>query len=285
EKAGANLLEGGVNGTTNQDRTNYFATVPSGNLENLLWLESDRLATLTDALTKEKLDNQRDVVKNERRQGLENTPYGRWYKLVLENLHPAGHPYSWTVIGSHEDLTAASLDDVKDFFKEYYTPNDLSLVIAGDFDPAEAKRLVEKYFGGIPAGPPLARPRLWIPVLEGEKIVEAADRVPQDRVYMVWPSPPGFSPGDAELDLASLILAAEQDARVRPAALHGGSGVPGVERDLELVRGRGDGAPRRFAGRGREDGDGGDRAAGEDRPDAGGACAGENEVGGSLRHP
>src|SRR5512132_1671271 len=93
EKAGANLQEGGINGTTNNDRTNYFATVPSGNLENVLWLEADRLATLADALTKEKLDNQRDVVKNERRQGLENTPYGRWYKLVTENIHPAGHPY------------------------------------------------------------------------------------------------------------------------------------------------------------------------------------------------
>jgi len=207
EKLGANLQEGGVNGTTNQDRTNYFATVPSSNLETLLWLESDRLATLSKAMTKEKLDNQRDVVKNERRQGLENTPYGRWYKLVLENLHPAGHPYSWTVIGSHEDLTAASLEDVTDFFKTYYTPNNLSLVIAGDFDPAEAKRLVEKYFGGIPAGPPLDRPRLFVPVLEGEKIVEASDRVPQDRVYLAWPSPPGFSPGDSDLDLASLILA------------------------------------------------------------------------------
>src|SRR4029453_12409403 len=135
EKAGANLLEGGVNGTTNQDRTNYFATVPSGNLENLLWLESDRLATLTEALTKEKLDNQRDVVKNERRQGLENRPYGRWIKLLLENLYPYRHPYANDVIGSHEDLTAASVEDVKEFFKTYYTPNNLSLVVAGDFAP------------------------------------------------------------------------------------------------------------------------------------------------------
>ena len=220
EKLGANLQEGGVNGTTNQDRTNYFATVPSAHLETLLWVDSDRLATLTDALTKEKLDNQRDVVKNERRQGLENTPYGRWHKLVLENLHPAGHPYSWTPIGSHEDLTAASLEDVKDFFKQYYTPNDLSLVIAGDFDPAEAKRLVEKYFGGIPAGPPLDRPTLWIPVLEGEKIVEASDRVPQDRVYLAWPSPPFFSPGDAELDLASLILADGLSSRLNKALVY-----------------------------------------------------------------
>jgi zinc protease len=206
EKAGANLQEGGVNGTTNNDRTNYFATVPSGNLEQVLWFESDRLATLPDALTKEKLDNQRDVVKNERRQGLENTPYGRWFKLVTENIHPASHPYSWTVIGSHEDLTAASLDDVKEFFRTYYTPNNLSLVIAGDFDPAEAKRLVEKYFGGIPAGPPLDRPTLWIPTLDRERIIEATDRVPQDRVYMTWPTPQVFGPGDAELDLTSLIL-------------------------------------------------------------------------------
>src|SRR5687767_2842471 len=119
EAAGANLFEGGVNGTTNQDRTNYFATVPSGNLETLLWLESDRLLTLPDALTKAKLDNQRDVVKNERRQGLENQPYGRAFKMIYENLHPKGHPYSWDVIGIHEDLTAATVDDVREFFKTY----------------------------------------------------------------------------------------------------------------------------------------------------------------------
>ena len=206
EKAGANLREGGVNGTTNFDRTNYFVTAPSGNLEFLLWLESDRVATLGDALTKEKLDNQRDVVKNERRQGLENTPYGRWFKLMSENLFPADHPYSWPVIGSHEDLTAASLDDVKEFFHQYYAPNNLTLTIAGDFDPAEAKALVAKYFGPIPAGPPLDRPRLYIPKLDGEKIVEANDRVPQDRVYMIWPAPQFFGADEAKLDLIASIL-------------------------------------------------------------------------------
>jgi zinc protease len=206
ERAGANLSEGGVNGTTNHDRTNYFITVPSGSLEYVLWLESDRLATLGDYLTKQNLDAQRDVVKNERRQGLENQPYGRAFKLISENLFPAGHPYSWPVIGSHEDLTAASLEDVQDFFRTYYTPNNLSLVIAGDFDPGQAKKLVEKYFGNIPAGPPLDRPGRFIPALPGEKIVEATDRVPQERVYMVWPSPPFYRRGDAELDLASLIL-------------------------------------------------------------------------------
>ena len=206
EKAGANLSEGGVNGTTDTDRTNYFVTAPSANLENLLWLESDRLASLLDVVDQKKLDNQRDVVKNERRQGLENQPYGRWFKLFQENLFPAGHPYSWTVIGSHEDLTAASLEDVKEFFRQYYTPNNLSLVIAGDFDPAVARRLVEKYFAGIPPGPALDRPARFIPTLAGEKVVEVNDRVPQERVYMAWPSPEYFAPGDAELDLAARIL-------------------------------------------------------------------------------
>jgi len=220
EKAGANLFEGGVNGTTNSDRTNYFATVPSANLENLLWLESDRLATLTDVTDQEKLDNQRDVVKNERRQGLENVPYGRWFELLAENLYPAGHPYSWPVIGSMADLSAASLDDVKEFFKTYYTPNNLSLVIAGDFDPAEAKRLVEKYFGPIPPGPALARPALWIPQLAGEKVVEVADRVPQERVYLAWPSPPFYAPGDAELDLASQILSDGLSSRLQKALVY-----------------------------------------------------------------
>jgi zinc protease len=206
EKAGANLFEGGVNGTTSWDRTNYFETVPSGSLEYILWLESDRVATLTDALTKEKLDNQRDVVKNERRQGLENQPYGRWLKLIFENLFPYNHPYAHDVIGSHEDLTAASLEDVKEFFKTYYTPNNLSLVIAGDFALSEAQRLVEKYFGGIPAGPALDRPARWMPKLDGERIVEVKDRVPQERAYFAWPSPAFFDPGDAQLDLTSTIL-------------------------------------------------------------------------------
>jgi zinc protease len=220
EAAGANLFEGGVNGTTNQDRTNYFATVPSGNLENLLWIESDRLATLADALTKEKLDNQRDVVKNERRQGLENQPYGRWFKLLMENAYPSRHPYANDVIGVHEDLTAATLDDVRDFFKTYYTPNNLSLVIAGDFDPAEAKRLVEKYFGTIPAGPSLDRPAKGVPQIDGERIVEVSDRVPQERTYFLWHSPAFFDGGDAELDLASSVLTDGLSARLNKTLVY-----------------------------------------------------------------
>jgi len=220
EKAGANLFEGGVNGTTSQDRTNYFESVPSGSLEYVLWLESDRLATLTDVLTKEKLDNERDIVKNERRQGLENQPYGRWFMLVTQNLFPDGHPYAHDVIGSHEDLTAASVDDVKDFFKTYYTANNLSLAITGDFDPAEAKRLVAKYYGPIPPGPALDRPERWVPVLDAEKIVEVKDHVPQERTYFAWPSPAFFDSGDAELELASLVLTDGLSSRLNKSLVY-----------------------------------------------------------------
>ncbi|HYL78588.1 MAG TPA: pitrilysin family protein [Bryobacteraceae bacterium] len=206
EQAGANLFEGGVNGTTNEDRTNYFETVPSANLEYVLWIESDRLATLTDVLTKAKLDNERDIVKNERRQGLENRPYGRAFMLIQQNVYPAGHPYSHDVIGSHEDLTAASVDDVNEFFKTYYTPNNLSLAITGDFDIGEAKRLIEKYYGPIPPGPALDRPKQWIPKLDAPKVVEVNDRVPQERSYLAWPSPALFDPDDGVLDLVQLIL-------------------------------------------------------------------------------
>ena len=220
EAAGSNLREGGVNGTTDHDRTNYFATVPSGNLENLLWVESDRLATLLDALTPEKLENQRAVVRNERRQGLENQPYGRAWKLVFENLFPYRHPYANDVIGVHEDLAAATLDDVKEFFRTYYTPNNLSLAIVGDFDPAEAKRLVTKYFGPIPAGPALDRPAKGMPRLDGERVIEVRDRVPQERTYFAWISPAFFDEGDAELTLATTILTSGLSARLNKTLVY-----------------------------------------------------------------
>ncbi len=220
EKAGANLAEGGVNGTTDNDRTNYFATVPSGNLENLLWLESDRLATLLDATDIEKLDEQRNVVKNERRQSLENQPYGRWYPLMFENTFDNGHPYSWPVIGSMEDLSAATLDDVKEFFRQYYTPNNLSLVIAGDFDPAEAKKLVQKYFGDLPPGVPLDRPARNVATLDGERVVEVNDRVSLERVYIGWPAPEYFAADDAALGIAARILADGLSSRLNKALVY-----------------------------------------------------------------
>ena len=289
ERAGANLQEGGVNGTTSSDRTNYFATVPSGNLENILWLESDRLATLLDATDIKKLDNQRDVVKNERRQGLENQPYGRWYPLALEAVFPTGHPYSWPVIGSQEDLTAASLTDVKEFFRRYYTPNNLSLVIAGDFDPAEAKRLVEKYFGAIPPGPALDRPARWVPVMNGEKIVEVNDRVPQERTYMAWPAPAYFTEDEAALNLATLILTDGLSSRLNKALVYDKqlcsavSVVPDHHGDRRRVHRAGHRPSGRHASADRSDHHRRNRAAREDRPDRRGARTRQDEVGIRVR--
>src|SRR6185436_3455539 len=217
---GANIREGGVNGTTNSDRTNYFATVPSANLEALLWVESDRLATLLDETDQKKLDNQRDVVKNERRQSFDDPPYGRAYELITTNTAPAGHPYSWTVIGSMDDLSAATLDDVKGFFRRYYTPSNLSIVIAGDFDPAEAKRLVEKYFGGLPPGPALDRPRRWLPVLDGERVIEVADRVPAARTFLAYITPEYFGADEAALQIASRILGDGLSSRLEKALIY-----------------------------------------------------------------
>ncbi len=214
EKAGANLFEGGVNGTTDWDRTNYFITAPSANLENLLWLESDRMATLGDVINKDRFENQREVVRNERRQGLENVPYGRWVKLIPENLFPYRHPYANDVIGTHEDLQAATVEDVKEFFRTYYTPGNASLAIVGDIDVAQTKELVQKYFGGIPSGPALDRPPRWNPQLEAPKVIEVSDRVPQERTYFAWVSPGYFEPGDAELELVASILTSGLSARL-----------------------------------------------------------------------
>ncbi|HEU0302824.1 MAG TPA: pitrilysin family protein, partial [Longimicrobium sp.] len=154
ENAGA----GEINGTTNWDRTNYFEQVPSNQLELALWMEADRMGTLLETLTPEKLENQREVVKNERRQRVDNQPYGSWTEKMLAYLFPEGHPYHHPVIGSMDDLTAATTDDVSTFFRTYYAPNNAVLVIAGDIDVDNAKMLVRRHFGDIargPAPPPL----------------------------------------------------------------------------------------------------------------------------------
>jgi zinc protease len=163
QEAGGNL-----NGSTNTDRTNYWEVVPSNFLELALWLESDRMGYLLDALTEEKLANQRDVVKNEKRQNYDNRPYGLVGAKIAETLYPANHPYHWLTIGSLEDLTAASREDVSDFFRRYYTPNNASLVIAGDINPKEARSLVEKYFGPLKRGPEVKPLNVTQPVIEKE---------------------------------------------------------------------------------------------------------------------
>src|SRR5512134_1485914 len=172
EKLGATDL----NGTTNEDRTNYFQNVPVTALDTVLWMESDRMGHLLGVIDKARLDEQRGVVQNEKRQG-ENQPYGVAYELATKSTYPAGHPYSWTVIGSMEDLNAASLEDVKDWFKTYYGAANAVLVIAGDITAAEAKAKVEKYFGDIPAGPVINRQQDWIAKMSGERRILMQDRV------------------------------------------------------------------------------------------------------------
>jgi zinc protease len=204
-------IGGQVNGTTNLDRTNFFEGVPTAELPRALFLESDRMGWLLPALDDAKLQNQKDVVRNERRQRYDNVPYGHAGMLLQENVYPEGHPYHLTTIGRHEDIEAATLADVKAFFGTWYLPNNASLVIAGDFDPAVAKRLATQYFGRVPAGPE-PTPRTVEPVvLTAPKVVRATDDVPFERVWLAWPSPALFAPGDAELDLLSTALADGKD--------------------------------------------------------------------------
>ncbi|HEX5726827.1 MAG TPA: pitrilysin family protein [Longimicrobiaceae bacterium] len=198
-----------INGTTSFDRTNYFEQVPSNRLELALWLEADRMGTLLETLTPEKLDNQREVVKNERRQGVDNQPYGTWLERMLTHVFPAGHPYHHTVIGSMEDLTAASLDDVKNFFRTYYAPNNAVLVVAGDIDVEQAKQLVRKHFGDIPRGPAAPPLRsLDLPPHVGaprREVVEDAN-APAPAVYVGYRVPNARSDrADATSLLGSLL--------------------------------------------------------------------------------
>ena len=204
-----------INGTTNMDRTNYFEGVPSEQLPLALWLESDRMGFLLPALTQEKLDNQKLVVRNERRQSYENRPYGMTWWWLFENMYPPGHPYHIPTIGKHEDIDAANLEDVKDFFKQWYVPNNASLSVTGDFEPSEAKALIEKYFGDLPRGPQ-PEPVLNVDpvVLTEEKVIRKTDDVPHHKVWIAWHSPALYQPGDAELDTLSNALSAGKGSRL-----------------------------------------------------------------------
>ncbi len=205
---------GSINGSTTSDRTNYWENVPSAYLELALWLEADRMGFLLDALDQKRLDIQRDVVKNERRQSYENRPYGLAQLLLQPTLFPSPHPYSWPTIGSQEDLDAALLDDVKDFFRRFYTPSNASLAIAGDFESSEAKRLVDRYFGDIPPGPAGDRVGRMDSTLRGEVRVTMHDKVQFPRLYLVWPSGPMFDEKEAPLDVLGTILGDGKSSRL-----------------------------------------------------------------------
>jgi len=202
-----------LNGTTNEDRTNYFQNVPTSALDYTLWLESDRMGHLLGAIDQKTLDLQRGVVQNEKRQG-ENQPYGLTEELITKGTYPPGHPYSWTVIGSMDDLNAASMSDVQQWFKTYYGPSNAVLAIAGDIDANTARQKVEKYFGDIPAGPPIATTRVWIAKMTGTHRQMAQDRVPQARIYKVWNVPQYGSPDSDYLDLLAAVLAQGKTSRL-----------------------------------------------------------------------
>ena len=212
------ILEGAgasdINGTTDFDRTNYFETLPSNQLELALWMESDRVGYLLDMLDQANLSNQQDVVRNERRQGVENQPYGIVQEALFHQLFPPDHPYYANVIGSHADIQAAKLEDVRNFFKLYYAPNNASLAIVGDFDKAEARKLVEKYFGPLKRGGDVPKIAVQTPPITAERRVVVKDRIELPKVYMAWITSPVYKPGDADADLAARILGGGRSSRL-----------------------------------------------------------------------
>jgi zinc protease len=206
---------GDNNGSTTEDRTEYHEVVPSNALSLALWLDSDRMGFLLPTMDLPKVDLQRDVVKNERRQSVDNVPYGRSEEVILAALYPKGHPYSWSVIGSMADLSAASLDDVKNFFRTYYAPNNAALSIAGDFDPVKTKELVRQYFGDIPRGPVMPlRPKVPAVVLPKDTFLVMEDRVQLPRAFYNWPTVKLFADDDAALDVLAAVLTSGKNSRL-----------------------------------------------------------------------
>ena len=211
------LLEaagGDNNGSTTEDRTNYFEDAPSNALPLMLWLDSDRMGFLVPEITAEKVDLQRGVVQNERRQSYENRPYGLADENILKRLFPATHPYSWPVIGSMADLSAATLEDVRNFFRTSYTPNNATLSIAGDVTAGEARQLAQKYFGDIPRGPTVTRPTPPAVLLTADVYATLEDRVQTPRVYNAWHTQKAFAPDDAGLDVLANVLAGGRSSRL-----------------------------------------------------------------------
>ena len=208
QAAGASL-----NGSTNADRTNYWEVVPASALDLALWMESDRMGFLLPALTEQKFLNQRDVVLNERRQNYENRPYGLASMAMLATLFPDDHPYHWSTIGEVADLNAAKLDEVHEFFRRYYHPANASIVLAGDFDSDAALAMVRSYFEGIVPGAPVERVNVTASI-DAERRILLEDRVELPRLYLAWMTPPMFAEGDADLDLATDLLANGKTSRL-----------------------------------------------------------------------
>jgi zinc protease len=205
---------GSPNGSTTRDRTNYMQTFAANALSLALFIESDRMGHLLPAMGPGVVDGQRDVVKNERRQNYDNRPYGLASQIITEEIYPQSHPYSWPVIGYMDHLSAASYQDVVDFFRTFYVPNNASIAIVGDFDPAEARRLVTEWFADVPRGAPVPEQQVQAPVITGTRRILLEDRVQLPRLYMTWVSPGAFQPGDAELTALGRLLAGGRNSRL-----------------------------------------------------------------------
>ncbi|HUF25388.1 MAG TPA: pitrilysin family protein [Gemmatimonadaceae bacterium] len=211
---------GNNNGSTSNDRTNYYQTVPSNYLETMFWLEADRMGFLLETLDTVKFVAQRDVVQNERRQGVDNQPYGRAFEIMASAMYAPSHPYSWPVIGYMTDLQAASLEDVRAFFRTYYAPTNATIAIVGDFQPAEARRLVAKYFGDLPRGPAITRPAVAPPSLTGEQRLVYEDRVQVPRLYLRWPTVGTTHDDTYALTFLGEVLTASRTARLTKALVY-----------------------------------------------------------------
>ncbi|MFL2755728.1 MAG: M16 family metallopeptidase [Dehalococcoidia bacterium] len=215
QKIGAN-----INGSTTTDRTNYWENIPSNYLDLALWLESDRMGFLLEALDQERFDLQRDVVKNERRQSYENRPYGMSDLVLQDSLFPSPHPYHWPTIGSQEDLDNANLKDVKDFFKRFYHPSNASITIAGDIEHKKVLEKIKHYFGDLEPGKDIDRITRMDSTLIGDNRIEISDSVPFPRLYMAWPTVPNFTKTQAALDILSIILADGKSSRLHKKMVH-----------------------------------------------------------------
>ena len=209
-----------LNGSTSSDRTNYWENIPSNYLELVLWLESDRMGFLLEALDQKRFDIQREVVKNERRQSYETQPYGMAHMALQPAVFPLPHPYNWPTIGSQEDLNVAKLDDVKAFFQNFYSPSNASLTIAGDINVDRVRQLVEQYFGDIPPGPTIDRLGKMDSTLKGEVSLTLHDKVHLPRLYLTWPTYPLFTPEQASLDILSTVLGDGKGSRLYRALVY-----------------------------------------------------------------
>ena len=222
---------GSNNGSTSNDITNYYETIPSNYLESALWIESDRMGFLLDTLDIAKLNAQRDIVKNERRQRMDNQPYGRVFEILANNTYPDSHPYHWDVIGSMEDLSAASEEDVKNFFRLYYAPNNAYLTIVGDVDPAQTKAWVQKYFADVPRGKPVPRPNVAPVTLKTPKRLDFEDRVQVPRLYVLWPTVGEKNDDRFALSVLGSILAGPRTAPLTKALVFDTQAAASVSAD------------------------------------------------------